>query len=65
MSRITRSQRRGTTLSINSLVSSSEQGKDSMASNVDEDTNGSILEAGGPNIATNPLVMIICTAYSF
>ena len=52
MSRNTRSQRRGTTLSINSLVSSSEQGKDSMASNVDEDTNGSILEAGGPNIAT-------------
>ena len=52
MSRNTRSQRRGTTLSINSLVSSSEQGKDSMASNVDEDTNGSILEAGGHNIVT-------------
>ena len=50
MSRSTRSQRRGTTLSVNTLVSSTEQGNDSMASNIDDDTNGSIAEAGGHNI---------------
>ena len=50
MSSSTRSKKRGTAVSVNTLVSSSEQGNDSMASNIDDDANGSIGEAGGHNI---------------
>ena len=46
----TRSKKRGAAVSINTIVSSSEQGKDSMATNIDDDAEGSIGEAVGHNI---------------
>ena len=52
MFRSTRSKQRGTSISVNTIVSSSEQGQDSMASNIDDDSNGSLGEAGGHNIST-------------
>ena len=46
----TRSKKRGAAVSINTIVSSSEQGKDSMATNIDDDAEGSVGEAVGHNI---------------
>ena len=48
----TRSKKRGAAVSINTLISSSEQGNDSMATNIDDDAEGSIDEAVGSNIFT-------------
>ena len=46
----TRSKKRGAAVSINTLISSSEQGNDSMATNIDDDAEGSVGEAVGSNI---------------
>ena len=46
----TRSKKRGAAVNINTLISSSEQGNDSMATNIDDDAEGSIGEAVGHNI---------------